>query len=234
MHKAEIINGNEISRVIREEIRNETLVLREKTGVTPGLAVVLVGEDPASRISVRRKGLACAAVGFLSRELRLPADTPEAELLEVIGQLNGDPNIHGILVQLPLPDHLDEEAILSAGNLQLSEDDNVLVQGVEGDEYAIGYFGYAYFEENAGKLRDVSIEGVAPSAETVDANTYPLARPLFMYSDGGVLASKPQVAAFLNFVLSNVNDLVIDVGYFPASDEALDAARAAWLEAVGQ
>ena len=55
-----------------------------------------------------------------------------------------------------------------------------------------------------------------------------------MYSDAGVLASKPQVAAFLNFVLSNVNDLVIDVGYFPASDEALDAARAAWLEAVGQ
>lgn len=114
MHKAEIINGNEISRVIREEIRNETLVLREKTGVTPGLAVVLVGEDPASRIYVRRKGLACAEVGFLSRELRLPADTPEAELLEVIGQLNGDPNIHGILVQLPLPPQIRTRQVIEA------------------------------------------------------------------------------------------------------------------------
>lgn len=114
MHKAEIINGNEISRVIREEIRNETLVLREKTGVTPGLAVVLVGEDPASRIYVRRKGLACAEVGFLSRELRLPADTPEAELLEVIGQLNGDPNIHGILVQLPLPPQISTRQVIEA------------------------------------------------------------------------------------------------------------------------
>ncbi len=79
-----------------------------------------------------------------------------------------------------------EEQLLGAANLQLSEDDNVLVQGVAGDKNAIGYFGYAYFEENAGKLRDVSIEGIAPSAETVDANTYPLARPLFMYSDAGV------------------------------------------------
>ncbi len=126
-----------------------------------------------------------------------------------------------------------EEQLLGAGSLQLSEDDNVLVQGVAGDKNAIGYFGYAYFEENAGKLRDVSIEGIAPSAETVNADAYPLARPLFMYSDAGVLASKPQVAAFLNFVLSNVNDLVIDVGYFPASDEALNAAKASWLEAIG-
>ncbi len=76
-----------------------------------------------------------------------------------------------------------EEQILGAANLQLSEDDNVLVQGVAGDEYAIGYFGFAYFEENAGKLRDLAIEGVDPTAETVNAGEYPLARPLFIYSD---------------------------------------------------
>ena len=73
--------------------------------------------------------------------------------------------------------------LLSAGNLQLSEDDNVLVQGVAGDKNAIGYFGFAYFEENAASLRDVAIEGVAPTAETVNAGEYPLARPLFIYSD---------------------------------------------------
>ncbi|MCB0000961.1 MAG: PstS family phosphate ABC transporter substrate-binding protein [Anaerolineae bacterium] len=127
-----------------------------------------------------------------------------------------------------------EEKLLGAASLQLSEDDNVLVQGVSGDKYAIGYFGYAYFEENQGKLRDMSIEGIAPSRETVDANTYPLARPLFMYSDAGIMTSKPQVAAFLNFVLSNVDDVITDVGYFPASDEAINGAKAAWLAAMGQ
>ena len=99
----EIINGNEIARVIREEIRKETVVMREITGVTPGLAVVLVGDDPASRIYVRRKGRACAEAGFLSREIRLPAAAAEGELLDIIVQLNGDPAVHGILVQLPLP-----------------------------------------------------------------------------------------------------------------------------------
>ena len=110
----EIIDGNEIARVIREEIRQETVALREKTGVTPGLAVVLVGEDPASQIYVRRKGQACAEVGFLSRELRLPADTPEVELLGIIGRLNGDPDIHGILVQLPLPRQIRTQAVIEA------------------------------------------------------------------------------------------------------------------------
>ena len=127
-----------------------------------------------------------------------------------------------------------EEAILSAANLQLSEDDNVLVQGVDGDEYAIGYFGYAYFEENASKLRDLAIEGVNPTAETVDAGEYKLARPLFIYSDAKVMAEKPQVADFINFYLTNVNDVVTDVGYFPASTEALDQAKQNWLDAMGQ
>ncbi len=127
-----------------------------------------------------------------------------------------------------------EAQILGAANLQLSEDDNVLVQGVSGDPYAIGYFGFAYFEENAARLRDLAIEGVMPTADTVDAGQYPLARPLFMYSDAGVMNSKPQVAAFLNFVLSNVDQVVLEVGYFPASEEVLDAARGAWLEAMEQ
>ncbi len=134
----------------------------------------------------------------------------------------------------PAFDKKGEEALLSAANLQLSEDDNVLVQGVSGDPYAIGYFGFAYFEENAGKLRDLAIEGVAPTADTVNAGEYPLARPLFIYSDAGVMAAKPQVAAFINFYLTYVNDEVIDVGYFPASDEALTTAKQNWLTAMGQ
>jgi phosphate transport system substrate-binding protein len=126
----------------------------------------------------------------------------------------------------------DETPLLAAKNLQLSEDDNVLVQGVEGSPYAVGYFGFAYYQENADKLKAVSIDGVAPTAETAENGEYPLARPLFIYSDPGILAQKPQVAGFINFYLTFVNEEILDVGYFPASDEALDAARQAWLDAV--
>jgi phosphate binding protein len=127
-----------------------------------------------------------------------------------------------------------EEQLLGAANLQLSEDDNVLVQGVAGDKNAIGYFGYAYYVENEGKIRDLAIEGVSPSAEVVEAGEYALARPLFMYSDAKIMQEKPQVADFINFYLTNVNEEIGAVGYFPASAAALDAARQAWLDAMGQ
>ena len=128
----------------------------------------------------------------------------------------------------------DKERSLSAPNQQLSEDDNVLVQGVLGSPYAVGYFGYAYYAENTDKLRVLSIEGVEPNDQTVDSGQYPLARPLFIYSTAEIMQQKPQVAAFINFYLTHVNDEIRSVGYFPASPDALDAARQAWLEAVGQ
>jgi phosphate transport system substrate-binding protein len=126
----------------------------------------------------------------------------------------------------------DETPHLSAANTQLSEDDNVLVQGVLGSPYAIGYFGYAYYAENEGALNILAINGVEAVRENVDNNTYPLARPLFMYSDASIMQQKPQVAAYLNFVLTYVNEEVVDVGYFPASDDALTNARLGWLEAM--
>ncbi|MFC1465292.1 MAG: PstS family phosphate ABC transporter substrate-binding protein, partial [Candidatus Brachytrichaceae bacterium NZ_4S206] len=134
----------------------------------------------------------------------------------------------------PAFDKKGEEALLGASNLQLSEDDNVLVQGVAGDLYAIGYFGFAYYEENPGRLRDLAINGVAPTVDAVNAGEYPLARPLFIYSDAGVMKAKPQVAAFINFYLTHVNEEVRDVGYFPASEEALNTAKQNWLNAMGQ
>ena len=127
---------------------------------------------------------------------------------------------------------LGEEALLKAENLQLSEDDNVLVQGVEGSKNGIGYFGYAYYQENAEKLKALKLNGVAPSASSVDANTYPLARPLFIYSDPKILAEKPQVADFINFFLTYVNDEIDAVGYFPASEKALNVAKGSWWQAA--
>jgi phosphate transport system substrate-binding protein len=128
----------------------------------------------------------------------------------------------------------DNAPILSSTGTQFSEDDNVLAQGVIGDQYAIGYFGYAYYAANQSELKVLSIEGVEPTEATTEDGTYPLARPLFIYSTASILQEKPQVADFMNFYLTFVNEEVIDVGYFPASDEALNEARQNWLIGVGQ
>jgi phosphate transport system substrate-binding protein len=127
-----------------------------------------------------------------------------------------------------------EAKLLDAANLQLSEDDNVLVQGVEGDVNAIGYFGYAYYEENADLLTVLNINGVEPGAESVDDGSYPLARPLFIYSDATVLSEKPQVAAFVNFYLTYVDEEIGSIGYFPASPEALNASKQNLLDVIGE
>jgi phosphate transport system substrate-binding protein len=126
----------------------------------------------------------------------------------------------------------DPEPLLAASP-QMSEDDNVLVQGVLGSPYAIGYFGYAYYVENEGSLKILAIDGVAASQEAVDDATYPLARPLFIYSDATILTDKPHVAAYVAYFLAHVNDVIGEVGYFPANEADMQAARQNWLDAVG-
>ncbi len=129
---------------------------------------------------------------------------------------------------------LGEEALLAREGAQYSEDDNVLVQGVEGSPYAIGYFGYAYFVENQGALKALNIEGVAPNQEDVDNGTYPLARPLFIYSTAEIMQEKPQVAAFIYFYLSNLEDNIVDIGYFPAPAADFDQALKNWELGIGK
>ncbi|MBW2308535.1 MAG: bifunctional methylenetetrahydrofolate dehydrogenase/methenyltetrahydrofolate cyclohydrolase FolD [Deltaproteobacteria bacterium] len=111
---AKIIDGKAVAQQMQEEFKSEVRQLQEKEGITPGLTVVLVGEDPASQVYVKNKGLACQKVGIQSFEHRLPADTPEDELLKLVDRLNGDDRTHGILVQLPLPKHINEAKILNA------------------------------------------------------------------------------------------------------------------------
>ena len=109
---AHIIDGKAISAAVRGAIKENTQALIAETGVTPGLAVIIVGEDPASQVYVRNKRRACEEVGFYSEAYELPAETTQAELETLLDKLNADPRIHGILVQLPLPSHLDENAVL--------------------------------------------------------------------------------------------------------------------------
>ena len=110
---AKLILGKEVSEEIYGELRQRIGALKAK-GVTPGLAVVLVGDDPASQVYVRKKGEMCEELGMRSLTVRMPEETTQEELLSKVAELNADPSIHGFLVQLPLPDHIDEEAVINA------------------------------------------------------------------------------------------------------------------------
>ncbi|KEJ88239.1 bifunctional methylenetetrahydrofolate dehydrogenase/methenyltetrahydrofolate cyclohydrolase FolD [Sulfitobacter donghicola] len=111
---AKIIDGKEFAARVRAQVATHVTRLKDENGITPGLAVVLVGEDPASQVYVRSKGKMTVEVGMKSIEHKLDVDTPEVDLLALIDQLNNDPEIHGILVQLPLPKHLDEDLVINS------------------------------------------------------------------------------------------------------------------------
>jgi methylenetetrahydrofolate dehydrogenase (NADP+)/methenyltetrahydrofolate cyclohydrolase len=111
---AKIIDGSAISLQVRARCKGRVDRLRSVRGISPGLAVILVGDDPASRVYVRNKGRACADAGFHSEQHDMPASSSEAEVLERVRRLNADPRIHGILVQLPLPRHISGDRVLRA------------------------------------------------------------------------------------------------------------------------
>lgn len=111
---AKIIDGKEFAASVRTKVADRVAALKEEQGITPGLAVILVGEDPASEVYVRNKGKQTVEVGMNSYEHKLPADTAEADLLKLIDELNNDPAVHGILCQLPLPKHLDEDLVINS------------------------------------------------------------------------------------------------------------------------
>ncbi|AUQ53295.1 bifunctional methylenetetrahydrofolate dehydrogenase/methenyltetrahydrofolate cyclohydrolase FolD [Phaeobacter inhibens] len=111
---ANIIDGKAFAATVREKVAGHVARLKEEHDITPGLAVVLVGEDPASQVYVRSKGKQTVEVGMNSFEHKMDADTSEADLLAVVDTLNNDPSVHGILVQLPLPGHLNEDLIINS------------------------------------------------------------------------------------------------------------------------
>lgn len=112
----QIIDGKKVSAQVKEEVKNQVLRLKAEHGITPGLAVVIVGDDPASRVYVNNKKKACEFVGFKSEEYALPEQTTQEDLLNLVKELNNKQDINGILVQLPLPKHLDDKAVIEAIN----------------------------------------------------------------------------------------------------------------------
>lgn len=126
---------------------------------------------------------------------------------------------------------VQKEKLLGMPNTMSREHDEELVAGVAADPNAIGLLGYAYFQAHGDALRAIAVDGVAPSAATVDSSEYPLARPLFLYSAQSVLAQNPHAAAFLDFYFAHVNGVIEEVGYFPAPDET-QRANASMLQAA--
>jgi methylenetetrahydrofolate dehydrogenase (NADP+)/methenyltetrahydrofolate cyclohydrolase len=110
---ADIISGKEIAETIRVELKNEVQKLKDAKNVTPGLAVILVGEDPASQVYVGQKSKGCDEVGIMEETIRMPVENEEKILLDKSGKLNNDQKFHGILVQLPLPKHIDEKKVIN-------------------------------------------------------------------------------------------------------------------------
>lgn len=119
---AQIIDGTAIAAKVREDVKQSVERMKVEDNYTPGLATVLVGEDPASATYVRMKQRACEELGIRSIGYQLPADISQADLLKVVTELNADPNVNGILVQLPLPKHIDEEAILNSISIEKDVD----------------------------------------------------------------------------------------------------------------
>ena len=111
---AKIIDGTAMAREVRAEVAEGVSALKASTGLTPGLAVVLVGDDPASAAYVRNKGRAATEAGIMARDVRLPAETSQHQLLEKVAELNEDHRVHGMIVQLPLPSHVDEHVVTEA------------------------------------------------------------------------------------------------------------------------
>ncbi len=126
-----------------------------------------------------------------------------------------------------------KQQMLAAPRTLPSEDDQVLADNIAKRPTAVGFFGYAYYQNNRDALRLVAVDGIQPDAGTVASGAYPLARPLFVYSAEGILQARPQVAAFLYHYLANVNQFIGDIGYFPASEEALAESRELWQRATG-
>ena len=131
---------------------------------------------------------------------------------------------------------LDYQAalMLQAANTVASESDEQLAAGIAGDPNAIGFFGYAHFQNNSERLQALTVDGVAPSAATAASEEYPLTRPLILYTTAPIAEQKPQVVAFVDFYLQHVNDVIEEVGYFPAPEESMAEARRSWLAATGR
>jgi len=190
------------------------------------------GEALGAQIESRhRRGLIWRALFQLSTVVGIIALT--ALLYNIINQAFGLTAVQNAVEPEALVLAYEEARMLGASNTVSSEDDRALLEGIAGDANAVGFFGYAYYQANADRLKTLAVDGVEPTAETAASGEYPLSRPLFLYTAPATMEENPQVAAFVNYYLTHVDEVIEDVGYFPGDAAALEEARVDWLEANG-
>lgn len=190
------------------------------------------GEALDAHVELRhRRGLIWRVLFQISTIVGIIALT--ALLYNIINQAFGLAAVQNAVEPEALVLEYQEAQMLSAPNTVVSEDDTALVERIAGNPNAVGFFGYSYFQENSERLRVLNVEGVAPSAETATSGEYPLARPLFLYTAPSIMEEQPQIAAFINYYLTHVDEVIEEVGYFPVDETGLAEARAEWREANG-
>lgn len=222
---------NDASRAITDEERqlcttNDVTPLEFRVG-TDAIAITLNAENDFAT------DLTMAEVRQIFSEATLWSDVrddwPQEEIVRFIpGEDSGTFDFFAETIF-----EEDGETALLAMDPVTSEDDEQLTRGISQNEFAVGFFGYAYYVNNQENFSLVTLDGVAPSADTVDEGSYALSRPLFIYVNEQALRERDEVAAFVNFYLQNVDDVIESVGYFPESQEDLDAAQATLADIIG-
>jgi phosphate transport system permease protein len=191
------------------------------------------GEDMLAQIESRRRRGSIWRWVFLSATV-VAIIVLMALLITIINQSFGLIAEQVEIPEITLVTDYNKGRLMNATNIiESSEDDQSLAEGIANDSQGTGFFGYAFYDANRDGLNALSLDGVAPTLENVQNGSYPAIRPLFVYSSEAILEEKPQVAAFLNYYLQHLEDVVSEVGYFPADAESLAAQEQAILEALG-
>lgn len=189
------------------------------------------GEQQEAHVTRRQRRGRFWALAFMASTL-VGIIALTALLYNVVNSAFGFVAIQNEIEPETIVSEVETAKLLAADNLTTSEDDEVLAAGVAADPNAIGFFGYAYYLNHIDALRALPVDGVAPTAETVDSGEYPLARPLYIYVSEEALAEKPEVAAFVHHYLTQVNAVIGEVGYFPVNEDALDEGLLKWAQAA--
>ena len=190
------------------------------------------GQDMQQQITRRQRWGLIWRYGFLAAAL-LAIIVLLVLLVTIVNQSFGLVAVQNVIPPETLVLNYREERMLSADNVLAGEDDQVLAEGIAGQANGVGFFGFAYYAANVDDLKLLAVEGVTPSAETAANDTYPLARPLYIYTTADILAQKPEVAAFVDYYLTHASEVVAAVGYFPAGGEAMSQAEATLAAAQG-
>ncbi len=198
----------------------------------PGDNLYPSGKELESKIKSRRRSGSTWRTLFLLATV-LAVIVLAVILLNIINESFGLTAVQEEVPEEALVQQYYTEQILGASNVESGEDDQKLANNIGSVANSTGFFGYAFYANNADKLKVLSVEGVAPSAETANNGEYPLTRPLYLYTTPKILASKPQVAAFVSYYLDGVDGFVETTGYFPAEAEAIETSKQAVAEALG-